>query len=57
MATMEAIVAKSAESIFDLDERLVELLERADDAAQVGEIPEELLLEINDCVLSASPRD
>jgi hypothetical protein len=45
---MEPIVAKSAESIFDLDERLVELLERADDAAQVGEIPEELLLEIND---------
>lgn len=35
-------------SLFDLDERLVELLERADDAAQVGEIPQELLLEIND---------
>ncbi len=48
MATMEPIVAKSAESIFDIDEHLVELLERADDAAQVGEIPEELLLEIND---------
>ncbi len=35
-------------SLFDLDERLVELLERADDAAEVGEIPKELLLEIND---------
>jgi len=35
-------------SLFDLDERLVELLECADDAAQVGEIPKELLLEIND---------
>ncbi len=35
-------------SLFDLDERLVELLECADEAAQVGEIPQELLLEIND---------
>lgn len=35
-------------SLFDLDERLIELLECADDAAQVGEIPQELLLEIND---------
>lgn len=34
-------------SLFDLDERLVELLECADDAAQVGEIPQELLMEIN----------
>jgi len=35
-------------SLFDLDERLVELLECADDAAQVGEVPQELLVEIND---------
>src|SRR4029077_16994858 len=35
-------------SLFDCDERLIELLECADDAAQVGEIPQELLLEIND---------
>ncbi len=35
-------------SLFDLDERLIELLEGADEAAQVGEIPQELLLEIND---------
>jgi hypothetical protein len=35
-------------SLFDLDERLVELLECADDAAQAGEIPGDLLLEIND---------
>ena len=41
-------VERDPRSLFDLDERLVELLERADDAAQVGEIPEELLLEIND---------
>jgi hypothetical protein len=35
-------------SLFDLDERLIELLECVDEAAQVGEVPEELLLEIND---------
>src|SRR5207253_357589 len=35
-------------SLFDLDERLVELLECADEAAQGGEIPPELLQEIND---------
>jgi hypothetical protein len=35
-------------SLFDLDDRLVELLESADEASQVGEIPQELLQEIND---------
>ena len=41
-------VERDPRSLFDLDERLIELLECADDAAQVGEIPQELLLEIND---------
>jgi hypothetical protein len=41
-------VERDPRSLFDLDERLVELLERVDDAAQVGEIPQEMLLEIND---------
>jgi hypothetical protein len=41
-------VERDPRSLFDLDERLVELLESADDAAEVGEIPKELLLEIND---------
>ena len=35
-------------SLFDLDERLIELLERAEEAAEDGEIPPELLQEIND---------
>src|SRR5580765_8579748 len=35
-------------SLFDLDQRLVELLESADEAAEVGEIPQDLLQEIND---------
>jgi hypothetical protein len=35
-------------SLFDLDERLVGLLESADEAAEVGEIPQDLLQEIND---------
>ena len=35
-------------SLFDLDERLVELLDSADEAAEVGEIPQDLLQEIND---------
>jgi hypothetical protein len=41
-------VERDPRSLFDLDERLIELLECADDAAQVGEIPQELLVEIND---------
>ena len=41
-------VERDPRSLFDLDERLIELLDCADDAAQVGEIPQELLLEIND---------
>ena len=35
-------------SLFDLDERLIELLERAEEAAEDGEIPQELLQEMND---------
>jgi hypothetical protein len=35
-------------SLFDLDERLIDLLECADEAAEEGEVPQELLLEIND---------
>src|SRR5438477_12381240 len=38
-------VERDPRSLFDLDERLIELLEWADDAAQVGEIPQDLLLE------------
>jgi hypothetical protein len=41
-------VERDPRSLFDLDERLVELLECADEAAQAGEIPQELLHEIND---------
>ena len=37
-------------SLFDLDERLVELLDSADEAAEVGEIPQDLSQEINDCL-------
>src|SRR5262245_35166342 len=35
-------------SLFDLDERLVELLDSADEAAEVGEIPPDLSEAIND---------
>jgi hypothetical protein len=36
-------------SLFDLDERLIELMDRAEDAAEIGDgIPQELLQEIND---------
>jgi hypothetical protein len=35
-------------SLFDLDERLVELLDSADEAAEVGEIRPDVLQEIND---------
>jgi hypothetical protein len=54
MAMAESTVPASADSersrlsIFDLDERLVELLECADEAAQQGEIPPELLQEMTD---------
>jgi len=38
-------------SLFDLDERLIELMDQAEDAAaEHGEIPPELLQEINDYV-------
>lgn len=35
-------------SLFDLDERLIDLMERAEEAAEDGEIPQELIEEIND---------
>lgn len=35
-------------SLFDLDERLVDLMDRIEDTAESGEIPEELLQEAND---------
>jgi len=35
-------------SLFDLDERLIELMDRAEDAAEQGEIPQDLLDQIND---------
>ena len=40
--------ARDPRSLFDLDERLVELLELAEEAAEKGEIPQELLQEMND---------
>jgi len=39
---------RDPQSLFDLDERLIELLERAEAAAEDGEIPQELREEIND---------
>ena len=36
-------VERDPRSLFDLDERLIELLECADEAAQDGEVPQELL--------------
>jgi hypothetical protein len=41
-------VERDPRSLFDLDERLIELLECADEAAQDGEIPQALLQEMND---------
>ena len=41
-------VVRDPRSLFDLDERLIELLECADEAAQAGEIPPELRQDIND---------
>ena len=41
-------VERDPRSLFDLDERLVELLDSADEAAEAGEIPQDLLQEIND---------
>ena len=35
-------------SLFDLDERLIDLMDRAEEAAEAGDIPQELLQEIND---------
>ncbi len=39
---------RDPQSLFELDERLIELMDRAEEAAQAGEIPQELLQEIND---------
>lgn len=41
-------VERDPRALFDLDERLIELLERAEEAAEAGEIPQELLQEMND---------
>ena len=35
-------------SLFDLDERLIQLMDRAEEAAEAGVLPQELLQEIND---------
>jgi hypothetical protein len=35
-------------SLFDIDERLIDLMDRVEEAAEAGDIPEELLQEIND---------
>jgi len=58
MATADAVEAprshspqkpeRDPRSLFDLDERLIELLERAEEAAEEGDIPQELRDEIND---------
>jgi hypothetical protein len=39
---------RDPKSLFDLDERLIELMERAEEAFEGGEIPQELIEEIND---------
>jgi DNA repair ATPase RecN len=39
---------RDPQSLFDLDERLIDLMERAEEAAEGGEIPQELVEEIND---------
>ena len=52
MAAAGSIARASAErdprSLFDLDERLIELMDRAEEAAERETIPEDLLQEIND---------
>ena len=58
MATVDAVEAprsrpaqkpeRDPRSLFDLDERLIELLERAEEAAEDGDLPQELREEIND---------
>lgn len=37
-------------SLFDLDDRLIELMDRAEEASETGETPAELLQEINDYI-------
>src|SRR5213594_3073592 len=46
--TLSAKIERDPQSLFDLDERLIELMDCADDAAEQGEIPQGLLDEIND---------
>ena len=41
-------VERNPRSLFDLDERLIDLMDRAEEAAADGEIPQQLLQEIND---------
>jgi DNA repair ATPase RecN len=41
-------VERDPGSLFDLDERLIDLMECAEEAAESGEIPQELIEEIND---------
>jgi hypothetical protein len=48
MATLEAVPRHPAESLFELDERLGELVDAAEEAAEQGEIPQDLLEEISD---------
>src|SRR5213594_2625409 len=46
--TLSAKIERDPQSLFDLDERLIELMDCAEDAAEQGEIPQELVDEIND---------
>src|SRR5262245_42383843 len=39
---------RDPKSLFDLDERMIELMDCAEDAAEQGEVPPELVQEIND---------
>jgi DNA repair ATPase RecN len=41
-------VERDPRSLFDLDERLIGLMDCAEEAAECGEVPQELLQEIND---------
>src|ERR1700692_4943883 len=40
-------VQRDPRSLFDLDERLIELIDCAEEAAEAGEVPQELLQEIS----------
>ncbi len=47
---------RDPQSLFDLDERLIELLERAEEAAEDDNIPPELRAEINDYLEALRPK-